>query len=269
MLVSAGAAAPAAKQPKVDIVGFRLGMKVKEVLKVVETQKAIIITIAATELDKRYGGKSQRQWGTVGKNPLDQASEIPWDAVSSMDIDLLGVDYNPKTVEEMQALQRRSLATDRLTLTFALFPDANRVLNIQRTTASAPDERTSLDLFRESLVQKYGAATTTNELKNQGAVCGLQATWVYPANASSCYAGAGWSMPDRGTIERNLKISADACGTVLAFSLTGNPVSRAESRLTNVAGLLQNAERNEQYLKDWRQKQHDEAVKNAVTAPAL
>lgn len=245
-------------------------MSVQEVLNVIQARKARVTKFQTTVLDERYGANLVREWNVAsGKDPLAQPSGFSLQAVSSMQIDLRGLVLEAKTVEELQALQRKSLAPDTLTVSFALFPDENRVLEIQRRATTLPEERSSVELFRDSLVKKYGAPTSTNEIKSQTTLVGLQPSWVYPANAPSCYATAQWSTPERKNIESNLKISADSCGSVLAFNLTGNPVTRAESRLVDTARLIQNRERNAQHLEDYKQRRYEEEVDKARTAPSL
>ncbi|WP_375208190.1 hypothetical protein [Hyphococcus sp.] len=157
--------------------------------------------------------------------------------------------------------------SDRVHVYFALPPAENVVQSVERKENIRGD--TSVDVYRQALVDKYGEP---DEVDEAGAVMLLK--WLY--NGKDCNPLAS-NLPATKyqhwpTDAASIPHSPRQCGTALIYSLTapsGDIVSNVEAKLGNVGQIYLNREATIAFRDEIQKKAQEERVQQATDAPDL
>lgn len=127
---------------------------------------------------------------------------------------------------------------DMVRVRFARPPLENVAMSIERNQSlSNADPQTSLEVYRDALIEKYGepdeAPVSDNNLMHHF-------KWLFPSNRADCYPIGGLrSATEWTTSVADLPSAAERCASALVYTLTvqNGIVSRAQARLGN-AGVI-------------------------------
>lgn len=160
--------------------------------------------------------------------------------------------------------------THEIQVTFARPPADNLVESIYRKQlySSVGDQQTSLEVYRQSLIDKYGPPA---EEDKAGAIMLLK--WLYPSSAKDC-APLRSNLPAKRQVSSNpddMGHPPEKCATALIYSLTSNGgiVNYMESKFVNPGQEYFNREATAAYQEQIRRQAAEEKREEATDAPDL
>lgn len=160
--------------------------------------------------------------------------------------------------------------THEIQVTFARPPADNRVESIFRKQhySSVGNQQTSLDVYRQSLIDKYGSPA---EEDKAGAIMLLK--WLYPAGAADCTPLKS-NLPAKrqaSSYPDDMGHPAEKCATALIYSLSnaGGIVNYMEAKLVNPGQEYFNREASEAHQDKLRRKAVEEKQQEATNEPDL
>jgi hypothetical protein len=248
-----GAADPDAKpefaRVDADILGVKFGMTPQEVLAALKKSPERTNEVQGIVLQQR-NGVTQRE----------TTKDIP---ASPGFVNQIGSSHNVP-VDNIR------MDTDNLRVSFALPPDANVVIGMEReqryqSTGKPREGDTSTEVYWKALESKYGKPT---EYANSSGM------WLYPASAPDCLAKWHGTRPpgrfdwprDRGAL-----LGATRCGTHLTIrtAALGGIVNNVTARFGNPLDQFINQARSGAYFQQLQQEEAKRQAAQATAAPKL
>ncbi len=199
---------------------------------------AAVSSVEADILGVRLGMSPDEVGTALNENKPDNVQLLPrkW---SSMD-PAHASDFQPVNAETPGAFVPGIRATGpgsthEIQVTFAKPPADNVVESIMRKElySSVAGQQTSLEAYRQSLIEKYGTPTEEDQ---GGAIVLIK--WLYPDSASDCTPLKS-NLPAKRQMSnypKDMGHLPETCATTLVYSLTANGgiVSNMEAKLANV-----------------------------------
>ena len=155
-------------------------------------------------------------------------------------------------------------------VTFARPPAENLVESVYRKQGYSANsgQQTSLDVYRQSLIDKYGQP----QKEDKSRVI-LLLKWLYPSSARDCAPLKSNMTAKRqaGSYPEDMGQPPEKCATALIYSLTYNAgiVDHMEAKLVNPGQEYLNREATIAYQDDLRRQAAAEAEREATDAPDL
>tara|TARA_B100001939_G_scaffold315415_2_gene300560 strand:- start:13684 stop:14541 length:858 start_codon:yes stop_codon:yes gene_type:complete len=160
--------------------------------------------------------------------------------------------------------------THEIQISFAKPPADNLVESIYRKEhySSLSDRQTSLEVYRQFLIDKYGPPT---EEDKAGAILLLK--WLYPSGAADC-APLKSNLPAKrqaSSYPDDMGHPPEKCATALIYSLTfnGGIVNNMEAKLVNPGQEYFHRKAAMAYQADLRRKAEEAKRQKATNAPDL